>query len=192
MGSEADEILVFGKTRDEHNENLYQCLLRLFEADITISRENCIFGATEVSFFGQWISGTGSRPMLKDNLAYLERPQIKSEVWSFMGLISFIGKFIPNFSTVLAPISSMMSRESVFVWVPDQEKAYQVIKGEIKNPRMLHHFDSRQETSVIVDARPVGLFSILTQEGNSVLFVSRKLSTVESRYSETERERPSP
>ena len=126
--------------------------------------------------------------MLKDNLAYLERPQIKSEVWSFMGLISFIGKFIPNFSTVLAPISSMMSKESVFVWVPDQEKAYQVIKGEIKNPRMLHHFDSRQETSVIVDARPVGLFSILTQEGNSVLFVSRKLSTVEARYSETERE----
>lgn len=186
--SAADDILIFGKSRKEHDENLYQCLLRLLESGVTISREKCVFGATEVSFFGHWVSGKGSRPMLKDNLAYLERPQGKSEVRSFMGLVNFIGKFIPNFSTVVAPISSLVSKEAVFVWGSEQEEAFKVIKAEISSPRMLHHFDPVKRTSVIVDASPVGLCAILTQEGNPVLFVSRKLSKVETRYCQTERE----
>ena len=185
--SEADDILIFGKTREEHDENLYQCLLRLLESGVTVSKEKCVFGASEVSFFGQWVSGKGSRPMLKDNLAYLERPQSKSEVRSFMGLVNFIGKFIPNFSTAVAPISSLMSKESVFIWGPEQEAAFQTIKAEIKSPRMLHHFDPNKDTSIIVDASPVGLCAILNQD-NPVLFVSRKLSKVEARYSQTERE----
>ena len=78
----------------------------------------------------------------------------------------------------------MMSKESVFIWGPDQEKAYRVIKlkAEKKNPTMLHHFDSRKETSVIVDASPGGICSILTHEDNQVLFVSRKVSKVKARY----------
>ena len=60
---------------------------------------------------------------------------------------------------------------------------------------MLHHFDFRKETSVIVDASSVSLYSILAQGGNPVLFVSRKLFKVEAGYSQTDRdkrERPSP
>ena len=53
---------------------------------------------------------------------------------------------------------------------------------------MLQHFDPAKKTEVIVDASPVGLCSILAQEGRPVLFVSRKLSKVETRYSQTERE----
>ena len=105
-----------------------------------------------------------------------------------MSLVTFIGKFIPDFSTVVAPISALMGKNADYVWGPLQEGAFQAILTEIKSPRILRHFDPKKGTDVIVDASPVGLSAILSQEDRSVLCVSRKLSKVETRYSQTERE----
>ena len=184
----ADDMLIHGKDRKEHDERLLAVLVRLLEYGITLNRGKCIFGVEEVSFFGQWVSGKGTRPMIKDNLKEIQRPQNKAEVRSYIGLVNFIGKFIPNFSTRIAPISSMLSKEAVFVWGEAQEEAFQSVLEEIRSPRILQHFDPKKETSVIVDASPVGLCGILAQEEKPVLFISRKLTPVESRYSQTERE----
>ena len=184
----ADDILVFAKTVEEHDAYLKALLTRLLEAGLTINRKKCVMRAREVSFFGHWVSAAGVRPMIKDTLRELKRPQTKPEVRSFMGLVNFIGKYIPGFSTVIAPISDMLGKRVEFVWGKQQEAAFQVILREIKSPRLLKHFDPAKKTEVIVDASPVGLCAILTQEEKPVLFVSRKLSKVESRYSQTERE----
>ena len=95
---------------------------------------------------------------------------------------------IPNFSTIIAPISSMLSKTAVYIWGEEQEEAFQTVLEEIRSPRILQHFDPLKETSIIVDASPVGLCAILVQEEKPVLFTSRKLTQVEQRYSQTERE----
>ena len=69
-----------------------------------------------------------------------------------------------------------------------EEAAFQEILKDIKSPRMLQHFDPAKKTEVIVDASLVRLCAILAQEDRPVLFVSRKLSKVETRYSQTEHE----
>ena len=170
------------------DQRLLAVLVRLLEAGITLSRGKCVFGVKEVSFFGQYISGKGTRPMINDNLKEIQRPQNKSEVRSYIGLVNFIGKFIPNFSTIIAPISSMLSKTAVYIWGEEQEEAFQTVLEEIRSPRILQHFDPLKETSIIVDASPVGLCAILVQEEKPVLFTSRKLTQVEQRYSQTERE----
>ena len=184
----ADDILVWGRTREEHDDNLHQLLVRLLEAGLTINRKKCVFGVEEVSFFGHYVSAAGVRPMINDNLREIKRPQTKSEVRSYMGLVNFIGKYIPGFSTTVAPISGMLSKTAEYSWGEEQERAFQAILKEIKSPRMLSHFDPKKETEIIVDASPVGLCAILAQEDRAVLMVSRKLSKVETRYSQTERE----
>ena len=184
----ADDMLIHAKTKEEHDKRLLAVLVRLLEAGITLSRGKCVFGVKEVSFFGQYISGKGTRPMINDNLKEIQRPQNKSEVRSYIGLVNFIGKFIPNFSTIIAPISSMLSKTAVYIWGEEQEEAFQTVLEEIRSPRILQHFDPLKETSIIVDASPVGLCAILVQEEKPVLFTSRKLTQVEQRYSQTERE----
>ena len=126
--------------------------------------------------------------MINDNLKEIQRPQNKSDVRSYIGLVNFIGKFIPNFSTIIATISSMLSKTAVSIWGEEQEEAFQTVLEEIRSPRILQHFDPLKETSIIVDASPVGLCAILVQEEKPVLFTSRKLTQVEQRYSQTERE----
>ena len=165
-----------------------EVLVRLLEYGITLNTGKCIFGVEEVSFFGQYVSGKETRPMIKDNLKEIQRPQNKAKARSYIGLVNFIGKFIPHFSTRIAPISSMLSKEAVFVWGEAQEELFQSVLEEIRSPRILQHFDPKKETSLIVDASPIGLCGILAQEDKPVLFVSRKLTKVEPRYSQTERE----
>ena len=184
----ADDILAYGKTREEHDANLKALLLRLLEEGITVNKKKCVMGVKEVSFFGHWVSGEGVRPMIKDTMREIQRPQNKAEVRSYMGLVNFIGKYIPNFSSIVSPISKMLGKYVSFEWGSTQEEAFQAILREIKSPRMLQHFDPNKQTEVIVDASPVGLCALLTQEGRLVLCVSRKLSKVEARYSQTERE----
>ena len=50
------------------------------------------------------------------------------------------------------------------------------------------YFDASKPTTVIVDACPSGLGALLTQDGRVISYASRALSSVESRYSQTERE----
>ena len=62
--------------------------------------------------------------MIKDTLREIQRPQTKSEVRSYMGLVNFIGEYIPGFSTVVAPISDMLSKTAGFMWGAKQEAAF--------------------------------------------------------------------
>ena len=76
----SDNILVFGKSIDEHNAHLGALLIKLLEAGLTINRKICVIGVKEVSFFGHWVSVAGVRPMIKDTLREIQRPRTKSEV----------------------------------------------------------------------------------------------------------------
>ena len=110
--------------------------------------------------------------MIKDTMREIQRPQNKAEVRSYMGLVNFIGKYIPNFSSIVSPISKMLGKYHDHVslkWGSAPEEAFQAILREMKSPRMLQHFDPNKQTEVIVDASPVGLCALLTQEGRLVL-----------------------
>ena len=52
----------------------------------------------------------------------------------------------------------------------------------------MSYCDPRKQTEIIVDASPVGLSGLLTQEGKVLSYASRALSDVERRYSQIERE----
>ena len=184
----SDDIIVYGKDEEEHDRNLYGLLKRLQERGMTINRDKCSFKTQKVQFFGQEISPSGIKPIIKESLTQIQRPNTKSEVRSYMGTVTYISKFIPNFSTIVAPISDLISKDREFKWEAAQEEAFQLILEEIRSPRVLAHFDPKKETSIITDASPVGLSAILSQEERPVTFISRKLTPVEQRYAQTERE----
>ena len=184
----ADDIIVFGKTKMDHDKALYNVLKRLCDAGLTINRDKSLFGVKSVDFFGFKISDEGTVPLIKDSLQRIEKPVDKGEVRSFIGMVNFISKYIPNFSTVLEPISRLLGKDTPFSWGPEQDKAFERIMCEVKNPRVLKHFDPNLHTDIITDASPVGLSGILLQQGQPVKFISRKLTSVERRYSQIERE----
>ena len=120
-------------------------------------------------------------------------PTNATEVRSFLGLVTFVAKFIQNLADLARPLRLLTKKNEPWRWNPEQEEAFSNIKDAISNSRALAYFDSRLETCVIVDASPTGVGAILAQTQadetiRPVAYASRSLSSTEQRYSQTERE----
>jgi len=56
-----DDLLIYtkNKTREEHDEIVWQILERLRDHDLFVKPLKCFFGVSEVEFLGLWINKDG-------------------------------------------------------------------------------------------------------------------------------------
>ena len=92
------------------------------------------------------------------------RPTSPSEVRSFLGLVGFSARFIPDFATVAEPLRALTRKGEKFEWNEEEEQAFQTLNQKLTGASMLAYFDRDAHTRVIADASPVGLGAVLVQE----------------------------
>ena len=107
-----DDILVSGRTDQEHLQNLEAVLKRLEEACARLKREKCFFMLPSVEYLGFRISAAGLQPTTAkvEAIQRAPAPTDVSQLKSFLGLINYYGKFLPNLSSVLAPCTDCCKR----------------------------------------------------------------------------------
>lgn len=125
-------------------------------------------------------------------IAEARAPTSSSEVRSFLGLVNYSARFIPDLKTVSAPLRKLIRKDQPFVWGAEQRKAFNELKLRLANAETMGYFDKLADTEVIADASPVGLGAVLVQQQGRELcvvsYASRSLSDTECRYSQTEKE----
>ncbi len=191
----SDDILIAGATQEEHDRALEQTLTRLVEHGLSINLPKCVFDAPKVKFFGMIFSEAGIQPdpdRVTDILE-MQAPRNRDEVHSLVGMMNYSARFIPNYSTLTAPLRMLLRHDADFVWGKEQQEAYDTLISWLSYEPVLAYFDTNRETEIIVDASPVGLGAILAQADDSghcrvVSYGSRSLTEVEQRYSQLERE----
>ena len=99
-----DDILVTGKTEEEHLRNLEAVMTRLEDEGLTLKKSKCEFFLDAVEYLGHEISAAGLRPSTKKTKAILEAPQPQdiTQVRAFLGMVNYYGKFLDHLSTRLA------------------------------------------------------------------------------------------
>jgi hypothetical protein len=122
-----------------------------------------------------------------------QRPTTPAEVRSFLGLVNFCAKYIPNFATIAEPLRKLTRKEIKGNWSSEQQDAFEKLKQSLISAEVMSYYNQYAETNIIVDASPYGLGAILTQkqissEFRPVAYASRTLTPVERRYSHTEHE----
>ncbi|KZS20305.1 Uncharacterized protein APZ42_013048, partial [Daphnia magna] len=188
-----DDILIFGKTFDEHLARLDMVLKAVECANLTLNVDKCIFGASVVSHLGHVINAEGIHPESEKVRALTEMPvkNLKS-LRAFLGLASFYRRFIPDFATIAQPLQSLLKKNAVWNWTDKQEAAKKEIISRMTSAPVLAHFDEALKVTVQTDARQIGLGAVLSQDsGNGqrpVAFISRKLTDTETRYHANELE----
>ena len=120
----ADDLIVHGKTVVEHDQRLRKLLARLEEKNLTLNGEKCTFGMDKVVFMGILLSKHGIGPTEEKVRAVKEatRPTSASEVRSFLGLVGFSSRFIPDFATKAEPLRVLCRKDEKFLWGKAQRR----------------------------------------------------------------------
>lgn len=189
-----DDILIFGRNQEDHDRASQSVLDRLKEYGITINEKKCEFGRKEVTFMGHQLSVDGISPAEQkvDAIRRCRNPETVEELRSFLGLINYLGKFIPNLSTLTAPLRDLLHKGARFKWEQQHTDAFDAVKKVLADPRNLGYYSPYDDTILIADASPVGIGAVLLQEKDgkkrAICYVSKGLSPAERAYAQNERE----
>ena len=190
-----DDILITGPSEGEHLSNLAQVLQRLESAGMRLKKEKCKFMLPSVSYLGHVISSEGLRTDEAKVRAIVEAPEPRNvgELRSFLGMVNYYGKFLPDLATALAPLYQLLQKSTHWCWRQKHRNAFKHVKDLLHSGRVLVHFDDSLPLVLACDASPYGLGAVLSHkmpdgEEKPVGFASRTLSKSESNYSHLDKE----
>ena len=120
-------------------------------------------------------------------------PKNVTELKSYLGLLSYYGKFLPNLSTTLAPLYELLKSTVKWRWRDQENNAFQKSKKLLSSAEILVHYDPTKEVTLACDASPYGIGAVLSHKMSDgsdrpIGFASRTLSSAEKGYSQIEKE----
>ena len=192
----SEVVIVFGTTQAEHDHTLRAVFQRFSDKGLTLNRAKCKFNQGQLNFFGFVFSGNGISPdpLKVDAIKNAPPPSTVKDVRSFIGLATYCSNFIHNFSDLSQPLRELTKKNMSFKWTSEHQKSFQAIKSALTSKTVMAYFDKGKATQLVTDASPTGLSAILSQttlhqdDRKIVAYISRALTDVERRYSQTERE----
>ncbi|GKD64189.1 putative reverse transcriptase domain-containing protein, partial [Tanacetum coccineum] len=121
-----DDILIYSRTREEHEMHLGLVLELLKKEQIYAKFFKCEFWLQEVQFLGHVINGDGIHvdPSKIETVKNWEALRTPSEIHSFSGLAGYYLRFIENFSKIAKSLTILTQKSKTFDWGEEQEKAF--------------------------------------------------------------------
>ncbi|CAL9075153.1 unnamed protein product [Musa textilis] len=162
-----DDILVYSRSKQEHEEHLRNVLSILREKKLYAKFSKCEFWLKEVAFLGHVISGKGISVDPRKIEAVVEWgvPTNVTEVRSFLGMAGYYRRFVEGFSRIAQPLTKLTKKNMKFVWGDDCEQSFQELKRRLTSAPILTIPSGSGEFVVYTDASRKGLGCVLMQEG---------------------------
>ena len=189
-----DDVLIGGGTKEELDNRVRQVLKRFSDNNFRLKIEKCEWSMDSISYLGYIIDANGIHPSSEKIAAISGAPAPKNvkELQSYLGLLNFYRKFLPNASTLLEPLNSLLRNDKEWVWGSEQASAFKKSKEILTSDSVLVHFDPKYPIVVTADSSSYGVGAVLSLKIGSderpVCYVSRTLNSAEKNYCQTERE----
>ena len=121
-----DDILIYSKSQEEHEEHLRIVLQILREGKLHAKLKKCEFWLNQVVFLGHVISKDGITmdPNKIEVMVIWDRPTNVSEVRSFLVLVGYHERFVEGFSRIVAPLTQLTWKDVKFEWKEECEKSF--------------------------------------------------------------------
>jgi hypothetical protein len=94
------------------------------------------------------------------------------QIRSFLRLVGYYHRFIPNFSKITKPMSKLLEKEAKFKWSPQCEEVFLTLKKLLTTSPVLAQPDIEKLFDVYCDASDMGIRGVLMQDGRAIAYAS--------------------
>ena len=189
------DILIARESDRGNLESLEEVLRHLEKANLRLKKSKCQFLQRSIDYLGHRIDAAGLHPLPSKVQAIHDAPAPHSvrELKSYVGLLSYYSKFLPNLSVTLHPLYRLLRKNTQWKWSRAQQSAFEESKKLLTSDKFLVHFDSACDLSLACDASAYGLGVVLSHKMSDgsdkpIGYASRTLSAAEQNYSQLEKE----
>ncbi len=205
-----DDLIIYSKSAEQHFQDVERIFQRMRNAGLRFKIDKCNFFKKELKFLGFIVSLKGVSLDPDKVRAVLEYPRPDKDVGSlqsFLGMIGYFKRHIPNYADRARPLYQMLRGEEaskkkrkgavktpyvVQKWGPEQEKAFNDLKKAATTAPLLAYPDFNRDFILTTDASDFAIGYVLSQEfpdgEHPIAYGSRLLAKHEQNYSNTDRE----
>ena len=194
-----DDILVYGKTKEELSRNIELVVARLQKFGMTINPDKVKIQMNEVEYVGHVIDQYGisfSDEKLERVLEF-KTPTLDREMKTFLGLISQFREHVPNFADLAAPCQDMLIAykkkfPKKLKWTDELTENFNKLKLAVANCTKLYFLDDKLPVFLHTDASILGigsyLFQVQDEKQIPIRFINKQLNKTERNWNIVEKE----
>lgn len=190
-----DDILVFSQTFEEHLIHLEQVFSRLRDANLKLNPEKCDFGRDEIKYLGFILSAEGV-VVDKERMKVVKEypiPKTERDIRSFLRMANYYRKFIPNYSKLASPLSSLLKKDVKFEWSELCQQSFDCIKQALTSTPVLAYPNTEKPFILTCDASDYAIGYTLSQlddrnKEHVIAYGGKSLTTEERKWSTTDKE----
>ena len=185
-----DDMLIYGDSEIEHDKRLAPFLKRVRKSGLKFNRPKCEISVDQVEFSGHLLTSNGLKPSPSRIRALTEmpKPQTKVELQTFLGIMVYLAKFVPNLSALTAPLRELLSKGVEWSWEKRHDIAFDKLISVATETPVLKYYDAKKPVTVSTDASNKGYGAMISRNSQPVAYASRRLNKVEINYAPIEKE----
>lgn len=189
-----DDIVIYASSLEDHACKMHRVFRRLRESNLKLQPEKCNFLRKEVVYLGHLITEDGIQPdpTKVTSIQNLVAPTTPKGIKSFLGMIGYYRRFIPDFAEKAKPLTELLKKAKKFKWDENCQKSFQQLKNKIIEYPILRYPNFEEKFNITTDASAIAISAVLSQGPSGkdlpIAFASRTLLSAETRYSTSEQE----
>lgn len=185
-----DDLIIHSESKEEHDKILNKVFEKAEEHNVTFNYAKCKFYKSDVLYLGHKFTSEGILPddTKLETIVNMKSPSCTKELETFLGMITYISRFIPNVSERTNILRGLLKKNSMWEWTSNHEKCFQELKKLLISPPVLRYFDVTKDVVVTADASQNGIGCALLQEKLPVAYGSCALNETQKRWAQIEKE----
>lgn len=119
-----DNIILFGRSAEEHDENLNGTLQVMKESGLKLSEEKLEFKRVSLTYFGHVprTDGLSPDPEKVKAISELQATTNVPELDKLIGMINYLERFVPNLATIMQPMTNLLKSDRGWTWGPSSKR----------------------------------------------------------------------
>lgn len=190
-----DDIVVTGRTQQQHLEHLAKVFERLEKAGLRLKKSKCKFFQNEITYLGHVVNKDGIRKSNERIEAVLKAsvPKSVTEVRAFAGLVNYYGRYFRKLADIMTPMYRLLKKGAKFDWDNECDRSFKLIKKLICEEITLTHFNPKLPIVLETDASDRGIGGVISHQFDDgqerpIAFFSRTLQPAEQNYPTIQKE----